>query len=210
MLILTNAMFKKECKPGDVVIKQGDDGDNFYIIESGTADVYVSGIDAITPPDTEGEQTHADHGGRVQVVSVSDSFGELALMYSSPRAATIVCRCESLLLDSSSHLLSRAAVQAAAAAEIALVVCLVCLVVRFASARVCNRQRTHSSKIDSPLGRGCSTLFVASRCTNKQRNVLPGTTQHGHGAVGCRSPVVPVRKRAAARKLTIPLSPQGT
>ena len=71
---------------------QGDDGDNFYIIESGTADVYVSGIDAITPPETEGEQSHPEFGGRVQVVGVSDSFGELALMYSSPRAATIVTR----------------------------------------------------------------------------------------------------------------------
>eukprot|EP01052_Picozoa_sp_SAG31_P026888 SAG31_NODE_2470_length_5649_cov_2.713694_5_plen_80_part_00 len=72
---------------------QGDEGDNFYIIDSGTADVYVAGIDAITPEETEGEQTHPDYGGRVQVVGESDSFGELALMYSSPRAATIITRC---------------------------------------------------------------------------------------------------------------------
>lgn len=97
MLILTNAMFKKEMKPGEVIITQGDDGDNFYIIEEGTSDVYVKGIEAITPAETEGEQTHEAHGGRVQVTGPGDSFGELALMYTSPRAATVMARTDMVL-----------------------------------------------------------------------------------------------------------------
>ena len=34
-----DAMFSQRFAAGDVVIKQGDDGDNFYIIESGEAEV---------------------------------------------------------------------------------------------------------------------------------------------------------------------------
>lgn len=29
-----DAMFEKKCVEGDYVIKQGDDGDNFYVIQS--------------------------------------------------------------------------------------------------------------------------------------------------------------------------------
>ena len=123
--IITQAMFKKEVSPGDLIMKQGDDGDNFYIIDGkicplslrrlwsqhvaqvkscrepmliprlradGTADVYVKGIDALTPED-DGAQTHDQYGGRVQVCGPGDSFGELALMYTAPRAATIIARC---------------------------------------------------------------------------------------------------------------------
>ncbi|CAG5116022.1 unnamed protein product, partial [Candidula unifasciata] len=28
-----DAMFEKEVHPGDVIIQQGDDGDNFYVID---------------------------------------------------------------------------------------------------------------------------------------------------------------------------------
>ena len=33
-------MFEHVCQPGDSVINEGDDGDNFYVIESGNYDVY--------------------------------------------------------------------------------------------------------------------------------------------------------------------------
>ena len=35
-----DAMFEHVCQPGDSVINEGDDGDNFYVIESGNYDVY--------------------------------------------------------------------------------------------------------------------------------------------------------------------------
>lgn len=34
-----DAMFPAEYKPGDTIIKQGDEGDNFYVIDSGEVDV---------------------------------------------------------------------------------------------------------------------------------------------------------------------------
>uniref|UniRef100_T1JFA3 Cyclic nucleotide-binding domain-containing protein n=1 Tax=Strigamia maritima TaxID=126957 RepID=T1JFA3_STRMM len=58
----------------EYVIKQGDDGDNFYIIESGIYDIYVL------------EHNDEKYVGKYEN---SGSFGELALMYNMPRAASI-------------------------------------------------------------------------------------------------------------------------
>eukprot|EP00595_Chromulina_sp_UTEXLB2642_P000840 CAMPEP_0196765830 /NCGR_PEP_ID=MMETSP1095-20130614/13838_1 /TAXON_ID=96789 ORGANISM="Chromulina nebulosa, Strain UTEXLB2642" /NCGR_SAMPLE_ID=MMETSP1095 /ASSEMBLY_ACC=CAM_ASM_000446 /LENGTH=183 /DNA_ID=CAMNT_0042124805 /DNA_START=140 /DNA_END=688 /DNA_ORIENTATION=+ len=58
-------------KDTDIII-QGDIGDIFYLIESGSVDVYV------------------EKQGLVHTYIAGDSFGELAIMYNTPRAAT--CR----------------------------------------------------------------------------------------------------------------------
>ncbi len=56
----------------DVIIKQKDIGDFFYIIEEGLCEVFVDGV------------------GKVMDAKEGQSFGELALMYNAPRAATVV------------------------------------------------------------------------------------------------------------------------
>jgi CRP-like cAMP-binding protein len=68
--LLINAMERQEIKANFNVIKQGDDGDFFYIIEKGSFTVAVDDV---------------------QVSSLSDgkSFGELALIYNTPRQATV-------------------------------------------------------------------------------------------------------------------------
>ncbi|XP_071454534.1 cAMP-dependent protein kinase type II regulatory subunit [Hetaerina americana] len=71
-----DAMFERKVKPGEYVIKQGDDGDNFYVIESG---VYITFVEL--PGEKAPRQVHKYEG--------CGSFGELALMYNMPRAATI-------------------------------------------------------------------------------------------------------------------------
>lgn len=74
---LTNvldAMEERQVTAGEIVIQQGDDGDNFYVIDSGNFDIYI---------DSEnGPQKVGSYDG-------SGFFGELALMYNMPRAATI-------------------------------------------------------------------------------------------------------------------------
>uniref|UniRef100_A0A669D888 cAMP-dependent protein kinase type II-alpha regulatory subunit n=1 Tax=Oreochromis niloticus TaxID=8128 RepID=A0A669D888_ORENI len=70
-----DAMFEVLVKPQDHIIDQGDDGDNFYVIEKGVYDIFVQkdGVSiCVGKYDNKG------------------SFGELALMYNTPRAATIV------------------------------------------------------------------------------------------------------------------------
>ncbi|XP_038067585.1 cAMP-dependent protein kinase type II regulatory subunit-like isoform X2 [Patiria miniata] len=66
-----DAMFEKRTQPDDHIIDQDDDGDNFYVIDSGLYDIFVN-------------------GNKVGSYNNTGSFGELALMYNTPRAATIV------------------------------------------------------------------------------------------------------------------------
>jgi len=69
-----DAMFEKKVKKGEFVIKQGDDGDNFYVIQQGKFKAMVT------------------TGGQEKVVGGYEnagSFGELALMYNMPRAASV-------------------------------------------------------------------------------------------------------------------------
>lgn len=63
-----DAMFEYKVKAGDCVIRQGDDGDNFYVVQQGLYNIYVN-----TP---NGNQL-------VGKCENSGSFGELALMYNS-------------------------------------------------------------------------------------------------------------------------------
>lgn len=69
-----DAMFERAVSPGETVIVQGDDGDNFYVIDSGVYDVIVN---------VKGEEK------RVYQFDNKGSFGELALMYNMPRSATV-------------------------------------------------------------------------------------------------------------------------
>jgi len=65
------------------VISQGDQGDFFYVVEKGPFDIYVNPIGALQPgPDGAGD--------KVATIEPGGSFGELALMYNAPRAATVV------------------------------------------------------------------------------------------------------------------------
>merc|ERR1719410_1498672 len=69
-----DAMFERKVTPNEYIIKQGDDGDNFYVVESGTYNIFIK----------QGNQDV-----KVGCCENRGSFGELALMYNMPRAATI-------------------------------------------------------------------------------------------------------------------------
>ncbi|XP_016399049.1 cAMP-dependent protein kinase type II-beta regulatory subunit-like isoform X2 [Sinocyclocheilus rhinocerous] len=70
-----DAIFEKVVVTGEHIIDQDDDGDNFYVIERGTFDIMLK-ADGTT-------RTVGSYDNR-------GSFGELALMYNTPRAATII------------------------------------------------------------------------------------------------------------------------
>ncbi|XP_952221.1 cAMP-dependent protein kinase regulatory subunit, putative [Theileria annulata] len=78
--LLVKAFDFKTANPGDVLIKQGDDGDKLYLIESGTVEV--------TRKNATGQEEFLCN------LTAGDYFGELALMYNSPRAATVVAKTE--------------------------------------------------------------------------------------------------------------------
>ena len=64
------------------IIKQGSQGDFFYVIETGECEVFVR------PKDGVGSELPMKT--KVGALSDGECFGELALMYNSPRAATII------------------------------------------------------------------------------------------------------------------------
>lgn len=76
---------------GETIIEQGDIGDVFYLLEDGSVDVYVQ---------KKGE----DERRQVHTYKAGDAFGELAIMYNAPRAATCVAHgdCKLWALDRNS------------------------------------------------------------------------------------------------------------
>ncbi|KAI1081383.1 camp-dependent protein kinase regulatory subunit [Whalleya microplaca] len=81
---ILGALQEKPIPAKDIkVITQGDAGDYFYVVEKGNFDVYVNDKGALQPgPD--------GMGNRVGTIQAGGSFGELALMYNAPRAATVI------------------------------------------------------------------------------------------------------------------------
>ncbi|KAL1854208.1 hypothetical protein Plec18167_000125 [Paecilomyces lecythidis] len=79
-----NALVEKPIPAKDIkVITQGDAGDYFYVVEEGHFDVYIHPSGSVQPG-PEGL------GNKVASIGPGGSFGELALMYNAPRAATVV------------------------------------------------------------------------------------------------------------------------
>jgi len=68
----------KKFKENDVIIKQGESGDEYYIVESGKCEIFV--------------QKGSEPAVLVQTVTQGAGFGELALIYGSPRAATVIAK----------------------------------------------------------------------------------------------------------------------
>lgn len=67
---VVDAVDKRHFSAGDTVVKQGDDGDHFYVLQKGQCDVAVNGS----------PQGKIDQGGH---------FGDLSLLYNTPIASTI-------------------------------------------------------------------------------------------------------------------------
>lgn len=87
LLSLVDAFESADFNEGDVVIKQGDDGEHFYVVEEGTLDISLIRGGSNDPLSTN---KHSNREVQIGVPYVPGSaFGELALMYGSPRAATI-------------------------------------------------------------------------------------------------------------------------
>lgn len=100
-----NAMFLVQKEQDDVIIQQGDGGDNFYILESGEVNVFIRKDEKMVSnsvsddPEADGgdndksneqKQHELKYGKLVTTYKNEASFGELAIMYNAPRAATCV------------------------------------------------------------------------------------------------------------------------
>lgn len=77
-------------KKGTWVIKQGTVGDRFYIVDNGRFEVRILSEGEEDKNGTGGNCVHVYEGSHEK--HAHPSFGELALMYSAPRAASIIAQ----------------------------------------------------------------------------------------------------------------------
>lgn len=84
---LADALHSETFAKGSNIVVQGDPGDKFYIVEDGTAVATKGGTNEV-----------------VMTYYAGDYFGELALIYNQPRAATVKCEtdCKCVSLNSGS------------------------------------------------------------------------------------------------------------
>ena len=78
---LADAIKEETFKPGDAVIKQGENGNVFYMILEGEA--------VATKSFEEGQEAK-----EVMQYKLGDYFGELALLKNEPRAANVIAKSE--------------------------------------------------------------------------------------------------------------------
>lgn len=75
-IAIVDAFESREVAADTFVIRQGEPGDHFYVVQTGTLDIFVRG--------KNGEQAKVG-----TTLGPGSCFGELALMYNTPRAASI-------------------------------------------------------------------------------------------------------------------------
>merc|ERR1719296_444929 len=89
MMLLVNAAEKKVVSKGTQVITAGGlDADFFYVVQDGSFEVLL--------PDSQAKSAAISSSNHV-VIEQGGSFGELALLYLAPRAATIIAREDSVV-----------------------------------------------------------------------------------------------------------------
>jgi CRP-like cAMP-binding protein len=83
---LALAAISESYKAGHVIIREGDPGDIFYMIESGSVDVYIKALG----------------DAPIATLSNGEFFGEMALLSNEPRAASCIAK-----TDVKCHILMR-------------------------------------------------------------------------------------------------------
>lgn len=98
--IVVDSIEEVKCQPGQAIIKEGEKGDCMYVVEQGTF-ACTKVFKGQTAP-TFLKEYHPGEG-----------FGELALLYNAPRAATITAKTEGVVWrldrDTFNHIVKEAA-----------------------------------------------------------------------------------------------------
>ena len=84
---ISDAMFLDSYEATDIIIQQGDEGDNFYIVDQVRLENFENSIYNYLI--SKGEVEIIKNEECVTTIGEGGSFGELALIYGTPRAATV-------------------------------------------------------------------------------------------------------------------------
>lgn len=82
---LAETLTRRDYRQGDVVLRQGEQGDSFFLVEVGQLVAY--------------RQDAAGHRAEEMPYGVGGYFGELALLEDRPRQATVECLTDCRLLE---------------------------------------------------------------------------------------------------------------
>ena len=87
-------------KPNEIIVKQGDPGDSFFYILTGTVNIRLTvKIDTgIKSKEGEDDKSVITVDKNIGVLKSGQTFGELALLYGTPRSATIISVTNSALI----------------------------------------------------------------------------------------------------------------
>ena len=81
---MTKAMSKVVLKRGEIAFTQGEDGDHFYVVDKGSVACFE-------------RRDGSEHETLVHTYNPGGTFGDLSIMYNTPRAATCRATTESRL-----------------------------------------------------------------------------------------------------------------
>lgn len=84
--IVVDAMEEVKFNAGKVIIQQGENGDNLFVVDSGELDCHKT-------------FSKEDGPKYLKTYQSGESFGELALLYNAPRAATITAKTDVVLFS---------------------------------------------------------------------------------------------------------------
>jgi cAMP-dependent protein kinase regulator len=91
--MICDIAWEQTVESGQAIIEQGSDGDYFYMVKEGSFEIFINKSDAgKSAGDAEAAQAE-----RVGTISKGSSFGELALLYFAPRAATVKAKQNSVV-----------------------------------------------------------------------------------------------------------------
>jgi cAMP-dependent protein kinase regulator len=92
--VLSDAFKEEHFKAGDLIIKEGEEGHKFYLIEEGEA--VASKV-----------LNHGEEAKELMTYSQGDYFGERALIKNEPRAANIIAKTDCILVSVDRHSFKR-------------------------------------------------------------------------------------------------------
>eukprot|EP00736_Rhodelphis_marinus_P009065 Rmarinus@m.8431 len=96
---LVEAFHLKHFKKGEVLFRKGDEAQHFYIIRDGEFDIMDGGARMETEMSGQSLAKKQEMGRVLRTLGHGAYFGEIALLYSCPRSATVVAKSDSTVWE---------------------------------------------------------------------------------------------------------------
>lgn len=92
--VLSDAFVEEHFKQGEVIIKQGEEGNKFYLVEEGELVATIA-------------MANNEEAKEVMHYKAGDYFGERALLRNEPRAANVIAKSDCTLVSVDRHSFKR-------------------------------------------------------------------------------------------------------